>query len=152
MALIVVGDIEPAEIEAEIRKQFGGLTAAQADARQVHPIPPHQETRYVSVADREAQGSSITVYHKHPRRDLVTVGDYRRTLVNSLMFQMLNARFGEIARQPNAPFLGASSGEDTLGRTLEAFVVAARVQAFNRSALSIEHTPVSVSTQPGTGG
>src|SRR5687767_4560662 len=32
MALIVVGDIEPQEIEAEIRKQFGGLQAAQAGA------------------------------------------------------------------------------------------------------------------------
>ena len=35
---------------------------------------------------------------------------------------MLNARFGEIARQPDAPFLGASAGDDTLGRTVEAFV------------------------------
>jgi zinc protease len=58
----------------------------------------------------------------------VTVADYRRTLVQSLMYQMINARFSEIARQPNAPFLAASSGDDTLGRTLEAFVVSARVQ------------------------
>ena len=78
--------------------------------------------------DREAQGSSITVYHKRPKRDLVTVGDYRKSLVQSLMYRMLNARFGEIARQPNAPFVAASSGDDTLGRTLEAFVVSARVQ------------------------
>ena len=31
------------------------------------------------------------------------------------MYQMMNARFGEIARQPDAPFLGASAGDDTLG-------------------------------------
>ena len=128
MAIVVVGDIDPSDIEAQIRTHFGPLPAPKPGTRPATPIPAHQETRFAIVMDREAQGSSITVYHKHPRRDLVTVGDYRRTLVNSLMFQMLNARFGEIARQPNAPFLAASSGEDTLGRTLDAFVVAARVQ------------------------
>src|SRR4051812_24859404 len=40
---------------------------------------------------------------------------------------MLNARLGEIARRPDAPFLGASAGDDTLGRTVEAFGVSARV-------------------------
>jgi len=128
MALIVVGDIDPPAIEAEIRKQFGGLRAAQASARQVHPIPPHPDTRYVSVADREAQGSSVTVYHKRPLRELRSVGDYRRSVVQGLMYQMLNARFSEIARQPDAPFIAASSGDDTLGRTVEAFAVSARTR------------------------
>jgi zinc protease len=128
MAIIVVGDIDPAEVEKQIRTHFGVLPAPAAATRPPAPIPSHQDTRFAIVMDREAQGSSITVYHKHPRRDLVTIGDYRRTLVNSLMFQMINARLGEIAREPNAPFLAASAGEDTLGRALDAFVVAARVQ------------------------
>ena len=128
MALIVVGDIEPQEIDAEIRKHFGGLMARPASARPVSPIPPHQDTRYVSVSDREAQGSGVTVYHKRPLRDLRTVADYRRTVVQGLMYQMLNARFSEIARATDAPFLGASSGDDTLGRTVEAFAVSARVR------------------------
>ena len=128
MAIVVVGDIDPDDVEKQIRSHFGALPAPAAAARPPAPIPPHQDTRYAIVMDREAQGSSITVYHKRPRRDLVTVADYRRSLVQSLMYQMLNARFSEIARQPNAPFLAASSGDDTLGRTLEAFVVSARVQ------------------------
>jgi zinc protease len=128
MAIIVVGDIDPQDVEAQIKTHFGPLAAPAPATRQAAPIPPHQDTRYAIVMDREAQGSSITVYHKRPRRDLVTVGDYRRSLVQSLMYQMLNARFSEISRQPNAPFLAASGGDDTLGRTLEAFVVSARVQ------------------------
>ncbi len=39
---------------------------------------------------------------------------------------MLNARFAEISRQPEAPFLGASAGGDVLGRTVEASVMSAR--------------------------
>ena len=94
----------------------------------MHPIPPHQDTRYVSVSDREAQGSSVTVYHKRPLRELRTIGDYRRSVVQGLMYQMLNARFSEIARAADAPFIAASSGDDTLGRTVEAFAVSARTR------------------------
>src|SRR5919201_1909094 len=56
-----------------------------------------------------------------------TYGDYRRDLVRSLFESMLNARLGEIARRSDAPFLGASAGDDTLGQTVEAFGVSARV-------------------------
>jgi zinc protease len=128
MAFVIVGELDPQDVEAQIRSHFGPLPNAAAGARQPAPIPPNQDARYAIVMDREAQGSSITVYHKRAKRDLTTVGDYRRSLVQSLMYQMLNARFSEISRQPNAPFLAASGGDDTLGRTLEAFVVSARVQ------------------------
>ena len=40
---------------------------------------------------------------------------------------MLNSRFAEISRRPDAPFLRASTGDDTLGRTVEAVGVSARV-------------------------
>ena len=128
MAVIVAGDVDPAQVEAEIRKHFGALQNPQPAQRAVHPIPPHEETRYVSVSDVEAQSSSVTVYHKRPLRELRTVADYRRSVVQGLMYQMLNARFSEIARAADAPFLAASSGDDTLGRTVEAFAVSARVR------------------------
>jgi zinc protease len=56
------------------------------------------------------------------------MAEYRRSLAEGLVFQMINSRLGEIARQPDAPFLGASAGDDTLGRTIEAFSVSARVR------------------------
>ena len=59
---------------------------------------------------------------------------------------MINSRFSEIARQPDAPFLGASAGDDTLGRTVEAFSVSARVKdgavASGLSAITQEMTRV----------
>ena len=128
MAIIVVGDIDPQDVETQIRANLGTLPAVPPAAHPPAAIPTHQETRYAIVMDREAQGSSVTVYHKRPKRDLVTMGDYRQSLVQSLMYQMLNARLSEISRQPNAPFIAASGGDDTLGQTLEAFVVSARVQ------------------------
>jgi len=126
MAVIVVGDIDPAEIERLIVQHFSSLEPGGAP-RTVHPIPDHDDTRYVTVSDVEAQGSSVSVTHKGKLLPLRTGADYRRTLVHSLLHQMLNARFAEIARSTDAPFLRASSDEDSLGLTVQATSVSARV-------------------------
>jgi zinc protease len=128
MAVVVVGDIEVAAAEALVRKNFSGMQARPPATRPVYEIPPHQDTRYVSVSDKEAQASSVTMMYKRPLTELRTMADYRRSLAEGLVFQMINSRFGEIARQPDAPYLGASAGDDTLGRTIEAFAVSARVK------------------------
>jgi zinc protease len=126
--VIVVGDIEVAAAEALVRKNFSGMPSRPPATRPVYEIPSHQETRYVSVSDKEAQASSVTVMYKRPLTELRSMADYRRSLAEGLVFQMINSRFSEIARQPDAPYLGASAGDDTLGRTIEAFSVGARVK------------------------
>jgi zinc protease len=128
MAVVVVGDLDPAAAEALVTKHFGTMKKpASAVERPVHPIPPHADVRFGIATDPEAQQSSVALVHQRPLAAFRTVGDYRRLLVRSLVHQMLNARFSEIARQPDAPFLGASSDDDSFGRTLEAFTLAARV-------------------------
>jgi zinc protease len=128
MGLIVVGDIDPAAAERLLREAFTPLRGqGPAPARRVYPIPPHRETRFALGTDPEAQGSSVTVIYKRPIERLRTAADYRKSLLQSLTQQMMNARLGEIARRGDAPFIGASTGSDTLGRTLEAFTMFARV-------------------------
>ncbi|OFW06180.1 MAG: hypothetical protein A3I61_18605 [Acidobacteria bacterium RIFCSPLOWO2_02_FULL_68_18] len=127
MAVVAVGDFDPAQMEALIRRYFDGLPAASPAARPAYPVPLHEETRYVAVSDREAQGSLVTVVHKRPLTTVLTVGDYRASVVRSLLHTMVSARFAEIARRPDAPFLRASSGESRLGRDVEAVSVSARV-------------------------
>ncbi len=127
MAVIVAGDIDPAAIEKLIREYFSPLRAPAAAERTEYPIPSHDETRYVTVSDREAQGSSVTIIHKRPLQPFRTLADYRRLLVRALANQMINARLSEIAREAEAPFIGASVGDETLGRTVEGFTISARV-------------------------
>ena len=127
MALIAVGDIDPAVMEALIRAQFTRLPARPPAPRTLYPVPPHQDTRYVAVSDLEAQGSSVSVIHKRPAGAYLTVGDYRQSLMRGLVQQMVSDRFSEIARRPDAPFLRASIGGETLGRDVESLTVSARV-------------------------
>jgi zinc protease len=126
MAVVVVGDIAPADIERLIRELFAAVPGGTG-ARPAYPIPPHTDTRFVTTSDPEAQGSSVSIIHKRPFRALISIADYRHSLVGGLMAQMVNARLGEMARQPGAPFLGASVGDQTLGLTVQALSVSARV-------------------------
>ena len=116
MAVIVVGDLDPDEIERLIRQRFGADAGGARRRGTAFPIPPHRDTRFVTVSDREAQGTSVSVIFKGPFHALETLEDYRRSLVESLAFQMINARFAEIARRPDAPFLAASAGSRHLRR------------------------------------
>ena len=127
MAVIAVGDLDPDEIERLIRQRFGPMPAARGE-RKTFPIPPHRDTRFVTVSDREAQGTSVSVIFKGPFHALETLEDYRRSLVESMAFQMINGRFAEIARRPDAPFLAASAGTDTFGGSVSAASFGARVK------------------------
>jgi zinc protease len=129
MAVIAVGDLNPDEIERMIRQRFGPLPGGRGAApRRNFPIPPHRDTRFVTVSDREAQGTTVSVIYKGPFHALETLDDYRRSLVQSLAYQMINARFAELSRRPDAPFLAASAGSDTFGRSVEAASFGVRVK------------------------
>ncbi len=119
MAVVVVGDVSPGDAERMIRERFADIARPQRPAGDVdRTIPPHAETLFSMVTDPEAQGWTVTLAFKGDTPDQQTVGDYRGALVRQLLSGMINPRLAEIARRPNAPFIGAQAGIDTFGRTL----------------------------------
>jgi zinc protease len=128
MAVVAVGDVDPAAAEAGIRAQFKDIPKSAREAPlPVYDIPSHPQTLLSVATDPEARGSSVTLIFKHPRLPEKTVGDYRKTLVRSLFQSMVNDRLSERARRADAPFLGASSSGGSLGQTLDTYVLSARV-------------------------
>ena len=128
MAIIVVGDIDPAVAEKLVRAQFAGIPRPAQPVDDVdHRVPLHQETLYSLATDPEAQGWTVTLSFKSRAPEQRTVGDYRAALIRQLVAEMLNPRLNEIARRPNAPFIGADAGLDTFGRTLQLFEISAAV-------------------------
>ncbi len=128
MAVVVVGDLPVAEAERLIQQRFGVIPAAKGPASSVdQTVPAHKETLINMSTDPEAQGWSVSMAFKGKVEHDTTVGGYRKSLVKQLVSQMLNLRLREIARRPNAPFLGAQAGGSALGRTLELFEIEAAV-------------------------
>jgi zinc protease len=129
MAVILVGDLDPMEALRLVETRFGGIPPASGAAGAAdRTVPPHTETLFSIATDPEAQGWSVAVAHKRAVEVERTVGDYRRSLIQQLATQMLNLRLSEIARRPNAPFLGAEAGGSGLGRSVEMYELGAAVQ------------------------
>ena len=128
MAVIAVGDFDAAEVERSIRERFGRIPAsAGGPERPRFEVPPHATPLVSIVTDREATNSVVQLFFKRPSHAMRTVGDYRRSLVESLYNGMLNQRLSELAQQPDPPFLGAGGSSGTLVRSAEAYVLGAGV-------------------------
>jgi zinc protease len=128
MAIVVVGDIDPARVENLIRGHFRDIEATPDLAPlPEYDVPPHAETLYKVTTDPEARYTSISLTWKHPKEKATTIGDYRGDLIESLIRSMLADRLDEISRMPDAPFLGGYGYFGTLGRTVETFNMGARV-------------------------
>jgi zinc protease len=128
MAVVVVGDVDPAEAEKQVRARFESIQTPAAPATSVdRSIPSHQETLYSLATDPEAQGWTVALNFKSRAAEQRTVADYRASLVRQLVGDMFTPRLRDIARRPNAPFLGAEAGADTFGRSLQIFEVGAAV-------------------------
>jgi len=83
----------------------------------------------VKVAtDPEATQSSVSVVRKRASEPQDRVVDYRRSLVQQLVERMMNERFDEITRKPDAPFLSAGAFGGSLAPPVSTFTLAAGVQ------------------------
>ena len=112
MAIIVVGDIDPAAMESMIRAEFGALAKPATPAPdRIYDVPLQAELLVKVATDPEAQQSSVSLLRKKARLPQDRVADYRRDLVHRLVFQMINDRFDELSRKPDAQFLGAGADE-----------------------------------------
>jgi zinc protease len=147
MALIAVGDVDPVQIESTIRAELGPLQKpATPPPPRAYDVPLQSELLVKVATDPEATQSSVSLVRKKKRPTEDSVADYRRDLVHRLVFQMLNERFDELSRKPDARFLGAGAHESGLSPTVATFTLSAGVEegklGAGLSALAIESNRV----------
>lgn len=130
MAVIAVGDFTAADVEAKIKSEFASLPPAAKNAkpRVTVPMPAHEKTMVTIETDPEATSTSVSYLTKMPHRSEKSARDYRREVAERLFNAMLNQRFDEIRRAPNAPFLGAFSSTGNLVRPADSFTQGATVK------------------------
>jgi len=128
MAVVAVGDIDAAALQQGIADAFGPLKARAAAA----PVPNGAVTLrhplLTSIAtDPELTSTSVELMRKRAKEPETRVVDYRRSLIERIFERILNERLAELARKPDAKFLGASAGESALTRDVAIFTLSARV-------------------------
>ena len=112
MAVVAVGDADPAEIERQIVAHFGGLRNPEHErARPWDDIKPLTGTEGVIVTDRELTTSAVSLnYPVQPAADHATYGDYRDKTIERVFGLLMAMRLAELSQQANPPFMGAGSG------------------------------------------
>ncbi|SEL14653.1 M16 family metallopeptidase [Parapedobacter koreensis] len=123
-ALIVVGDIDVSAMEAQLKPLFGDLkNPVDEPVRDEYSVPLQGGNQFMAVTDPEMPQTVVQVIVKHPEAEVKTVGDYRMQLVKSLFNQMAGARFAELTRQADPPFIQGGGSIGGFLRGLDAFTM-----------------------------
>jgi zinc protease len=121
MAVVAVGDFDRAAVEKMIVSRFSSLLpSANPRKRPTYDIPDRPSTVFAIVSDKEATTTSVELDALLPAKEQGPVGVYREKIVDRLFESMLNARLGDLAQKPDAPFLMAGADRSIfLARTKE---------------------------------
>jgi len=123
-ALIIVGDIDVAEIESEVKTLFSDLKNPDPERpRDQYDIPLTGKNQFMVVTDSEMPQTVMQVVIKHPEAKIKTVADYRTQLAKSLFNQMAGARFAELTRQSDPPYIQGGGSIGGFLRGLDAFTM-----------------------------
>lgn len=123
-ALIVVGDVDVKEIEAEIKKRFGSLANPKAEKpRTQYTIPLTGKNQFLAITDAEMTGTTAEIQIKLPGVQLRTESDYKNAVTEQLLNQLLAQRFNEVGKQANPPFLSGGAGIQDFLNQLQLFAV-----------------------------
>jgi len=124
MGVIVVGDIDPAEAEKKIKAHFSGFKnpASEKQRPMITVIPIRTKPEAMVLTDEEQPNTAIQVISFiKPEKKIKTWGDYRHSIIQELVNNLINQRLDELTQKENPPFAFAFSGKGQFIRGYEAF-------------------------------
>lgn len=124
MAVVVVGDIDPAEAEKKIKAHFGKFTnPAGAKVRPaIIPIQDRTKPEALVLTDVEATNTILQIYNfVQPATPVTTWGDYRATVVEGLLSALINQRLQEATQKAAPPFIYGGTSMGSFIRGYKAF-------------------------------
>ncbi|HKP32936.1 MAG TPA: insulinase family protein, partial [Chitinophagaceae bacterium] len=123
MAVIVVGDIDPAKAEAMVTKHFSTLKSVDnPKKREEATVSAYAASDAMVVTDREATNYGVSINYPYEKiAPSTTLGEYRKDIVQQLFTSMLNQRLQDLTQKENPPFLFASTSFGSYARGYEGF-------------------------------
>ena len=146
-AVIVVGDVDIDKVEQKIKDLFGSIPAAEVAVKEEPALPDNSEPIVGIMTDPEAQNSRIDILWKHapvPVEYQNTDVGYMNDLLISIISNIMDERFNDIAAAPDAPFFAAGLFTRDLCNACEAYNAAvlfkdgASVEAFTALMTELE--------------
>ena len=128
MAVIVVGDIDPAVAEQKIKAHFGGFKnpANEKPRPSIIPIQARTKPEAMVITDEEATNTILQVFNFiRPAKKIKTWADYRQSIIDELINNLINQRLQELTQKENPPFVYGFAGKQNFIRGYETFFTAA---------------------------
>ncbi|WP_233566129.1 MULTISPECIES: M16 family metallopeptidase [unclassified Flavobacterium] len=108
-ALVVVGDINVDEMEKQIRKQFSDLkNPVNERSAEVDKVKLAGKNNFISITDKEADGTMIMVVVKTPEIVVRTIADYKETFKRQIFNDIMSDRYNVVSLNDNLQFIGAT--------------------------------------------
>jgi len=105
-ALIIVGDVNADSLVKVIKATFGDLRKPEHERpRTKYTVPLTGKNQFIAVTDKEMPATVAEVIIKHQQPPLKTATDYRNAIIQGLFNQMLAARYAELSRKADVPFI-----------------------------------------------
>ena len=124
MAVIVVGDIDPADAEKKIIAHFGKFkNPANAPVRPaIIPMKQRAAPEALVVTDDEATNTYVQVYnYVKPAKSVKTWNGYRESIVEGLVSSLIGQRLSELTQKENPPFVFANTSFSEFVRGYSSF-------------------------------
>lgn len=115
--IVVVGDVNVDEVEAKIKSIFADLTMPENPAERVYyPVADNKEPIIALAKDKEQQYGIVYIFNKHEAIPAEVKGNMQYLIIDyakAMFASMIGSRMGELAMQPDAPFVeGFVNDED----------------------------------------
>ncbi len=106
--LIATGDFDPADIEAKIKSRFGDWHGTGPSTPDPDLGSPKERPLVVGSRSEANLPEDVTITWFLPAENAIdTMAERRRNALRTVAFEVVNRRFGRIARGANAPFVSA---------------------------------------------
>ena len=129
MAVIVVGDVDDAQVEQTIKAEFGDLKNPANERQHVAPgVPAADGTRVSIETDKELPVARLEIYNMVPHRSNASAHDMRRLFVERLYSTIVDDRLAQLVRKQEAPFVDAQVEIGSEVRAVDSFTRAAQVK------------------------
>jgi zinc protease len=112
-AVMVVGDIEPAEAERLIKEKFSGFKnpANPRPRPKSFDLPARKSSKAMVLSDQEAPYTTVQIIGNSTKKEeSTTMGEYMDDIKQQLFNNMISGRFEELKNTANPPFIFGFGG------------------------------------------
>ena len=123
-AVVIVGDIDPMEMEKKVKAIFAEIPLNKKRAERTYErIPDHKEPYFCLATDKEEKYVRIMYYETSDKPTVKDEKYLRDDRINSLVFSMVNNRLDEYVQNNQTNVLGAQTLYSDVTRLQRNFIL-----------------------------